>query len=84
MVDKTLNSTEKEIVIDSIKSGGAMSMFLSIISVIIIQCIGCLLIKVFLEYIHNQVETFTVRVSQKMLELENFHHINADSASALP
>ena len=33
--------------------------------------------EAFLEYIRKQVESFTVGVSEKMLENENFHHLNA-------
>ena len=51
-------------------------MFLSGVSEIIIKRVGRWSSKVFLEYIREQVDSFTVGVSQKMLENENFHHLN--------
>ena len=53
-------------------------MFLSGVSEIIIRRVGRWSSEAFLEYIREQVETFTIDVSQKMLEYENFHHLNAD------
>ena len=39
--------------------------------------------EAFLEYIREQVDSFTLGVSQKMLQFENFHHLN-DAENNLP
>ena len=67
----------------SIRSGGAMAMFLSGVSEIIIQRVGRWKSQAFLEYIREQVEAFTFGVSQKMLEHESFHHLNARESELL-
>ena len=67
-----LGFTKDEIGLHSIRSGGAMAMFLSHISTIIIQRVGRWSSEAFLEYIREQVESFTAGVSQKMLEFENY------------
>ena len=51
-------------------------MFLSGINEIIIQYVERWSSFEFLEYIREQVECFTAGVSQKMLQYENFHHLN--------
>ena len=51
-------------------------MFLSGVSEIIIKRVGCWSSEAFLEYIREQVDLFTLGVSQKMLENESFHHMN--------
>ena len=56
----------------SIRAGGAMAMFLSGVNEIIIQRVGRWASLAFLEYIREQVESFTIGVLQKMLENENF------------
>ena len=61
----------------SIRSGGAMAMFLSGVLEIIIQQVGRWSSDAFLEYIREQVDTFTIGVSQKMLQYEKYHHLNA-------
>ena len=66
-----------DIGLHSIRSGGAMAMFLSGVSEIIIQRVGRWSSDAFLEYIREQVDSFTIGVSQKMLQFEKFHHLNA-------
>ena len=66
-----------DIGLHSIRSGGAMAMFLSGVSEIIIQRVGRWSSDAFLEYIREQVDSFTIGVSQKMLQFERFHHLNA-------
>ena len=58
-------------------------MFLSGVLEIIIKRIGRWKSDAFLEYIREQVESFTVGVSEKMLENENFHHLNEQENSML-
>ena len=53
-----------------------MAMFLSGVCKIIIQRVGRWSSFAFLEYIREQVDCFTVGVSQKMLEHEDFYHLN--------
>ena len=67
----------------SIRSGGAMAMFLSGVNEINIQRVGRWKSDAFLEYIREQVDTFTVGVSQKMLKYEKFHHLNAKESELL-
>ena len=90
-----LGFTKEDMGLHSIRSGGAMAMFLSGTAVIIIMRIGRWSSEAFLEYIREQVESFTVGVSQRMLEYESFFNLNtnaepntesiptADSATAL-
>ena len=61
----------------SIRSGGAMAMFLSGVPTIVIMRIGRWSSEAFLEYIREQVEKFTFGVSRKMIKFEHFHTINA-------
>ena len=53
-----------------------MVIFLSGVNEIIIKRVGRWSSKTFLEYNREQVDSFTAGVSQKMLENENFHHLN--------
>ena len=53
-----------------------MAMFLSGTSVIIIQRVGRWSSEAFLEYIREQVESFTLEVSSNMLKFENFLNLN--------
>ena len=62
--------------LQSIHSGGAMAIYLSGVLEIIIKRIDCWKSDTYLEYIREQVESFTVGVSEKKLENENFHHLN--------
>ena len=74
--EATLGFTESDIGLHTIRSGGAMAMFLSGISTIIIQRVGRWSSEAFLEYIREQVENFTHGVSQKMLNFEHFQTLN--------
>ena len=70
-----LGFSKNEIGLHSIRSGGAMAMFLSGISVIVIQRVGRWSSEAFLEYIRDQVESFTAGVSKKMLAHETFFNL---------
>ena len=71
-----LGFTKEDVGTHSIRSGGAMAMFLSGVNEIIIQRVGRWLSQAFLEYIRDQVDSFTVGVSEKMLNFETYHHLN--------
>lgn len=73
----SLGFTEDDISLHSVRSGGAMAMFLSGVRAIIIQRVGRWSSLAFLEYIREQVDSFTRGVSDKMLEFEEFHTLNA-------
>ena len=73
--ENKLGFTRDDVGLHSIRSGGAMAMFLAGVSEIIIQRIGRWESFAFLEYIREQVEDFTYGVSRKMLDNENFHHV---------
>ena len=75
-----LGFTKDEIGLHSIRSGGAMAMFLSGVPTIIIMRIGRWSSEAFLEYIREQVEQFTLGVSKRMLQFENFNTIHFGSA----
>lgn len=66
----------------SIRSGGAMAMFLSGTREIIIMHIGRWKSLAFLEYIREQVENFTAGVSSNMIHFEHFHNLNAQSSTS--
>ena len=53
-----------------------MAMFLSGVSTIIIQRVGRWESDAFMEYIREQVESFTLGVSEKMIQNESFYHLN--------
>ena len=72
----TLGLNEDDVGLHLICDGEAMVMFLSGISKIIIQCVGRWSSFAFLEYIREQVDCFTLGVSQKMLQFETFHRYN--------
>ena len=74
--EKELGFTKDDVGLHSIRSGGAMAMFLSGVSEIIIQRVGRWESFAFLEYIREQVETFTYGVSTRMLKNEKFYHLN--------
>ena len=71
-----LGFTSEEVGLHSIRSGGAMSMFLSGVHEIVIKRIGRWSSEAFFEYIREQVDTFSIGVSDKMLENERFFHLN--------
>ena len=70
--EEILGFTKEDVGLHSIRSEGAMSMFLGEVSEIIIQRVGRWKSTAFLEYIREQVENFTYGVSSKMLENEIF------------
>ena len=61
---------------NSISAGGAMAIFLSEKSGIIIMRVGRWSSKAFLEYIREQVESFTFGVSQIMMKFEAFFNLS--------
>ena len=71
-----LGFTKDEVGLHSIRSGGAMAMFLSGVPEIVIQRVGRWESTAFMEYIREQVETFTYGVSKSMLKHESFFHLN--------
>ena len=75
-----LGYEQDDVGLHSICAGGAMAMFLSGVSEIIIQRVGRWCSFAFLEYIREQVDAFTLGVSQKMLQYEKFHHLNENEA----
>jgi hypothetical protein len=79
-VDK-LGFTSTDIGLHSIRSGGAMAMFLSKTSTIIMMRVGRWSSDAFLEYIREQVENFTVDVSENMLKFESFFNIHNDQTN---
>ena len=74
-----LGFTKIDIGLHSIRSGGAMAMFLSGTSVIIIMRVGRWSSEAFLEYIRDQVESFTADVSKNMLKHEQFFNLNPNA-----
>ena len=73
--DDILGFSKDNIGLHSIRSGEAMTMFLSVMSVIIIIKVGRWSSEAFLEYIREQVETLTLGVSQGMLKFEELFSI---------
>ena len=67
----------------SIRSGGAMAMFLSGVPVVIIMRVGRWSSDAFLEYIRDQIESFTADVSKKMLQCEDFVTLNIQHKDTL-
>ena len=56
-------------------------MFLSGTSVVVIQRVGRWSSEAFLEYIREQVESFTLDVSKNMIRFEEFLNINSEKES---
>ena len=77
-----LGFQKDDIGLHSIRSGGAMAMFLSGTAVIIIMRIGRWSSEAFLEYIREQIESFTAGVSQRMLEYEAFFNLSNTEGTA--
>jgi len=75
---EVLGFTKDDVGLHSLRSGGAMSMFLSGVSEIIIQRVGRWESFAFMDYIREQVEIFTYGVSTKMLESEEFFHVSGN------
>ena len=79
---ETLGFLKDDVGLHSIRSGGAMAMFLSGTSVIVIQRVGRWSSEAFLEYIREQVETFTLDVSRNIIQYEHFFDLNAGNRDA--
>ena len=77
MGESNLGFTAEDTGLYGIHSGGAMAMFLANVSEVIIQRVGRWSSNAFLEYIREQVDTFTNGVSTKMLQNEHFQTIHA-------
>ena len=75
-----LGFNKDDIGLHLIWSGGAMAMFLSGTSVIIIQRVGRWSSEAFLEYIREQVESFTLDISKNMLKYEKFLNLSNDQS----
>ena len=78
-----LGFTKDDVGLHSIRSGGAMAMFLAGTRTIIIMRIGCWSSEAFLEYIREQVEQFTRGVSKNMLRFEHFNTIGSGDPEIL-
>ena len=76
--EDTLGFTKDDVGLHSIRSGGAMAMFLSKTNTIIMMRVGRWSSDAFLEYIREQVENFTMGVSENMIKYENFFTMNRD------
>ena len=76
----SLGFTKDDIGLHSIRSGGAMAMFLAGTATIIIMRIGRWSSEAFLEYIREQVEQFTQGVSRNMLQFEHFNTTESDAS----
>ena len=70
--------SKDDIGLHSIRSRGAMATFLSGVSTIVIMCIVRWSSRAFLEYIREQVNSFTFGVSKNMIKHDNFHTINEE------
>jgi hypothetical protein len=79
--EETLGFNKDDIGLHSIRSGGAMAMFLSGTSVIIIMRVGRWSSEAFLEYIRDQVENFTCGVSSNMLKFEEFLNLRQEDST---
>jgi hypothetical protein len=82
--EESLGFQKNDIGLHSIRSGGAMAMFLSGTPVIIIMRVGRWSSEAFLEYIRDQVENFTCGVSKNMLKYEEFFNLKLDSKKPIP
>ena len=76
--EEKLGFNKEDIGLHSIRSGGAMAMFLLGTSIAIIQRVGRWSSEAFLEYIREQVETFTLDVSKNMIRYEEFFNLSND------
>jgi hypothetical protein len=74
--EQTLGFTADDVGLHSLWSGGAMAMFLSKTSTIIMMRVGRWSSEAFLEYIWEQVQDFTVGVSENMIKYESFFNMN--------
>ena len=76
-----LGFTKDDIGLHSIRSGGAMAMFLSKTAIIIMMRVGRWSSDAFLEYIREQIENFTMGVSENMIKFETFFTMNREQSS---
>ena len=83
MGESTLGFSKDDIGLHSLRSGGAMAMFLSGTSTIVIMRIGRWSSEAFLEYIREQVEDFTTGVAQRMLKYEQFHNVQSQATTSV-
>ena len=74
--EDVLGNNKDDIGLHFIPSGGAIAMFLSVISAIIIMRVGSWSSEAFLEYAREQVESFTFGVSQIMMKFEAFFNLS--------
>ena len=79
--EDVLGFTSEDIGLHSLRSGGAMAMFLSKCPTIIIMRVGRWSSEAFLEYIREQIENFTVDVSENMLQYESFFNLNGEPST---
>ena len=82
--DHILGFGADDIGLHSIRSGGAMAMFLSKTSVIIIMRVGRWSSEAFLEYIREQIQDFTVGISENMIHFESFFNMNRNTDTKRP
>ena len=88
MGPKILGFTSDDVGTHSIRSGGAMALHLANVSSLTIMMIGRWRSEAFLLYIRKQVQQFSVGLSDKMLESEDYfttpdyRNIASSSASA--
>jgi hypothetical protein len=81
--EQTLGFTADDVGLHSLRSGGAMAMFLSKTSTIIMMRVGRWSSEAFLEYIREQVQDFTVGVSENMIKYESFFNMNKNPTSQM-
>jgi hypothetical protein len=81
--EDSLGFKANEIGTHSIRSGGAMAMYLATpqIQTYTIQLIGRWLSDAFLKYIRKQVKQFSAHISDSMISNENFSHVPEYSSS---
>ena len=61
-----------------------MAMFLSGVPVVVIMRVGRWSSDAFLEYIRDQIESFTAEVSKKMITCEDFVNLNMQTSQMAP
>ncbi len=69
--ENTLGFIKEDVGLHSIRSGGAMAMFLSGVATQIIQRVRRWESDAFMEYIREQVESFAIGVSKKLSNRTN-------------
>jgi hypothetical protein len=81
--ENSLGFKANELGTHSIRSGGAMAMYLATpqIQTYTIQLIGRWLSDAFLKYIRKQVKQFSAHVSDSMISNKNFSHVPEYSSS---